>query len=68
MITTVLSVTREVNVLTEVPNGEYDGLWSGNEVSFSTKAFDFKLIVDKTLRGMNIPCKVNVSNGHIFVS
>ena len=59
----VKSITEKVPQVTTLPDGLYDGLWSGYviEVSYNGKKYD--LTTEEGVRGINIKVVVQIENG-----
>lgn len=50
-----------------MPDGEYDGSWSGYTVVFVTPLGECKGRATVGVRGLNIPCKVTIEDGQFTV-
>ena len=46
--------------VTDLPVGEYDGFWSGDKIEFAIDKIVYYAKTDVAIRGMNIPCRINV--------
>jgi hypothetical protein len=51
-----------------VPDGDYQGLWSGYEVRVIINEQGYRLHTEDGIRGLNIPCVVRVRDGVISVT
>lgn len=49
-------------------DGVYSGRWSGNTVSFSTGGFCYQATTNVGVRGVNVPCRIQIRGGDIEVS
>lgn len=66
--TKVLSVEQFSLVeISNIPDGEYDGIWGGYEVEFTVDGKKYKARTENGVRGMNIPCVVSVRFGVAMV-
>jgi len=53
----------------DVPNGTYDGSWSGYVVTFvDEQGRNWQFDMSIGVRGLNCPCTVHVKDGEIGVS
>lgn len=59
-------ITRPLN-LPDLPNGRYDGLWSGYQVIVNLEDEQIKLKTKNGVRGINVPCIVIVDNGNVRI-
>lgn len=51
----------------DIPNGVYEGLWSGYTVSFFVHGVGYRGESSNGVRGMNIPCVITVNGGRFSV-
>lgn len=65
-MTTTASSLREIKHGT-VPDGQYDGRWSGYTVQFSHDGRLFEAVTDIGVRGQNVACRVIVESGRVRV-
>lgn len=61
-IVSVYKVVKE----SDIPNGEYIGLWSGGVITFDVKNNKFRLNVSNGIRG-TVNCIIKVSSREIDV-
>jgi len=67
MINEILNV-RPVNAAGSVPDGRYDGTWTGYLVRFAVDGVAYEGESDEGIRGMNVPCTVTVLAGVFSVT
>lgn len=51
----------------DIPDGTYEGNWSGYEVRFEFDGKVCRATTIKGVRGLNVPCEITVQGGHITV-
>jgi hypothetical protein len=61
-----LPIEIDTNTSTNYPpDGEYDGVMGGYNVSFQHAGHEYRLHTETGVRGMNIPCIVKIVDQHI---
>lgn len=66
MAVSVTEVSKSVHVR-EIPDGVYEGFWSGYVVRFRVGGDSYEARVDVGVRGLNVPCKVTITLGEILI-
>lgn len=51
-----------------LPDGKYKGIWSGYQVDLVIDDNTFQIRTKNGIRGINIPCIINVVDGKIEVT
>lgn len=59
----ILSILEKVPSITTLPDGYYDGLWSGHCIDINYKGKAYELMTDEGIRGINVKVIVEVKNG-----
>lgn len=62
-----LDQVKRVESSDGIPDGEYQGTWSGTAVKFETPHGDYEGNSTVGVRGMNVPCTVKVKCGQFKV-
>lgn len=53
--------------LMNIPKGKYKGVWGGYQVSVIINGTQYRLEVENSIRGINVPCTVLVREDSVEV-
>lgn len=59
----VKSITEKVPQITTLPDGLYNGIWSGYVIEISYNGKHYELATEKGVRGIGIKVVVQIENG-----
>jgi hypothetical protein len=54
---------RRIDIDTPIPDGTHRGVWSGYRVEFATPQGVFEATTEQGVRGLKVPCLVEVQGG-----
>ncbi len=59
----ILSITEKVPQVTTLPDGYYNGLWSGCIIEVKHKSKTYELETEEGVRGINVKVIVEIKEG-----
>ena len=67
MTTKITSINLTIPTEGGLPDGDYQGTWSGYEVRVIVNEQGYRMHTENGIRGLNIPCTVRVRAGVVTV-
>lgn len=61
----IKSVVKKVSKETTLPDGLYNGLWSGYVIKLKHNKETYELTTENGVRGINIPVTVSIKKGKL---